>query len=120
MQYRSEEKRLYTSFMLSINHAPLSFPKLFVFGGRTATFEVLEDVCGSFVSVKSPKFLYGPSVLEAVAFRGVINIFQSEVPFVACYDVDSEEWVKKPCRTLQTKQRFSCVMVPWFLEIVSI
>lgn len=30
IQYRSGQNRLYTSFMLSINHTLLSFPRLFV------------------------------------------------------------------------------------------
>ena len=94
--------------------------KLCVFGDGAGECKVFDDVCGSFVSIKSPPYLWETAVHGAVAFGGVIAIFQSGEPYVACYDVDGGEWSKKPCATMQTKERFSCVKVPWFLETVSI
>ena len=91
--------------------------KLFVFGTGTHTFEVFDNYSQKFATLKSPQ-LKMMFVMKAISIGNIINIFQSEHPYVICYDVDRDEWCEKSCEITDNLTWYSCVKVPWFLETV--
>ena len=63
---------------------------------------MFENLCQKFVAVKIPPNI---NCFECVTMGGKILVFQEQKLFAFCYDVDKNEWSKKPCAV--TKNRHS-------------
>ena len=85
--------------------------KLFVVGKEPNFFEVFDNVCKKFVSLKQPPCI---NFNKSVAIGNKIVVFQENRTTILCYDVDKDEWSEESCEVTKDLSNFSCVKLPWY------
>ena len=85
--------------------------KLFVVGEEPNFFEVFDNVCKKFVSLKQPPCI---NFNKSVAIGNKIVVFQENRSTKLCYDVDKDEWSEESCEVTKDLSNFSCVKLPWY------
>ena len=84
--------------------------KLFVIGDERNRFEVFDNVCKKFVSLKHPFIDYSKSV----AIGNRIIVFKYVISTLLCYDVDKDEWSEESFELTEDLDGFSCAKLPLY------
>ena len=85
--------------------------RLFVLGCELHTFEVFDNTCKKFVSLKPP-----PSITynRCLQINNKIVILQYESSSILFFDVDKNEWSEESCEVTKDIYYFHCVKLPWY------
>ena len=86
--------------------------KLFVIDGNTNIYEVFDNICKKFISLKSP---YGYINLnKAMSIGNRIVVFLHERSSIVFYDVEKDEWSAESCEITKHIDDFSCTKIPCY------
>ena len=89
--------------------------KLFVIDENSSRCEVFDSFCNKFVPLKPSaklfKFCLG-NLQSAVSIGSKILIYGNNVPMMACYDVEKDEWTEGELEITRYITKFGCLKVP--------
>ena len=88
--------------------------KLFVISKKNK-FEVFDNICKTFVTIKSPKLNYNHYGTRAYSIGKKILVFQYKSP-IFIYDTEKNRWSEESCDVTRNLRYFSCVKVPLLYE----
>ena len=85
--------------------------KLFVISKTEDDCEVFDNICKTFITIKSPKFDWFSSI-EAHSVVNKIYVVQDRMSKIICYDTNKNEWSEESRKFTKKLRRFSSVKVP--------